>query len=80
MFEKYLNKYSADRNYYEMMMSTMKVEHSIFRHDFMMNPTQEKVTNFDGIFNVLKPLSASEMKKKSSIRLDGSLKKPKYEA
>ena len=37
-FEVYLTKYSADRKYYEMMMSTMKVEHSIFRHDFMMNP------------------------------------------
>ena len=36
--EVYLNKYSADRAYYEMMMSTMKVEHPIFRHDIMMNP------------------------------------------
>ena len=37
LYEKYVIKYTADRAYYELMMSTMKVEHPIFRYDISLN-------------------------------------------
>ena len=80
VYEGYLKKYTADRNYYELLMSTMKVEHPIFKYDDFSNPNKAKVTNFDGLFNVLKPLSSSAMKKKSSVSLNPVDKKSKYDS
>ena len=59
LFEKYLIKYTADRSYYELYLSTMKVDHIVFKYDSFIDPNQAKVTNFDGLFDVLKPLPAS---------------------
>ena len=70
LFESYLKKYTANREFYELYLSTMKVDHAIFKHDISLNPNSVKVTNFDGLYNVLKPLNATQMKKKSSVCLD----------